>query len=457
MRLIRFCFVTLAAVGVSSPVLAQTTPAPLTPSAPATATAAAPPPETPPPPTPPVAGTGATPPPAPAAETPAAAPAKPHWYDAITLGAFVDAYGSINYNFPRPQTTTLGLGGNQFRGYDVTNGFALNWAGIDASYAPDPIGGTISLRAGPAAVLYNPTDAPYGLQLVKQAFVSWKPGGAMGSVTLDFGKWDQPYGSEVADTQLNIMYSRSLIYWYAQPLYFTGLRLDWAPSDKLDFKVFAANGWNQTVSMNRGKTVGLQVNWKPSATSLVSAGYAVGPQQSDTIVASCAPGTAPDAGGKCVTSANAPGGTTAVDVPGGASNLRHIADLVLDFTVAEKLRFLLNANFDAEDRTGTTTATWYGANLAVRYAITDIWSVAVRGDWLGDPDGWATQTFKKGTNLVDGTATLGWAPNANFLVKLEQRLDWVTTDANEALFQTGLTGSSHTQMTTMLGVVAKTN
>ncbi|HEY2509890.1 MAG TPA: outer membrane beta-barrel protein [Polyangiaceae bacterium] len=457
MRWIRFVPVATASVIALPATLAsaQTAPAP---PAPAPSAPAA---STPPAPTSPAPAT-AEPPPAPAAPAPAPgaaepAPAKPHWYDAITFGAFVDTYASINYNFPRPQTQTSGLGGNQFRGFDVTNGFALNWLGVDASYAPDPIGGAISLRLGPAAHLYNPNDAGYGLELVKQAFVSWKPGGASGTVTLDLGKWDQPYGSEVADTQLNIVYSRSLLFWYAQPLYFTGLRFDWAPTAALDFKLFAANGWNESVSLNRGKTVGLQANWKPSSSSLVSVGYTVGPQQVDTLVVTCPAGSAADASGACASAANAPGGTTAVAIDRATSRMKHLADLVLDFTVAEKLRFLANADFGAEDRPGASTTTWYGANLAVRYAFDDVWSIAGRGEWLGDPDGWATQTFKKNTNLVDGNLTLGWAPNANFVVKLEQRLDWIDTDAGGALFQVGLNGTSQTQTTTMLGVVAKTN
>ncbi len=450
MSLIRCsCIAVVVLLAGSSTAIAQTTPP---------VPAPVPPPPTAPPPGPSPAETAAPPPAAPAAPAPeAAAPAKPHWYDAITLGAFIDAYGSVNYNFPRPQTQTSGLGGNQFRAFDVTNGFALNWVGFDASYAPDPIGATISLRLGPGAQIYNPTDAPYGLEFVKQAFVSWKPGGASGTVTLDFGKWDQPYGSEVADTQLNIIYSRSLLFWYAQPLYFTGLRFDWAPTAALDFKLFAANGWNESVSLNRGKTGGFQANLKPSAASLVSVGYAIGPQQPDTLVVTCAPGTAPAAGGACVQQASAPGGTSAVADDAAAARMKHLADLVVDVTVADKLRFLLNADFGAEDRPAASTTTWYGANLAVRYAITDIWSIAGRGEWMTDTDGWITQTFRKNTNFVDGTLTLGWAPNANFLVKLEQRLDWATADGGAALFQKNVSDTAQTQMTTMLGIVAKTN
>ncbi len=453
MSLIRCSCIAVVALGAfTGTAFAQT-------AAPAPPTPASSPPATPPPETPPPAPAASPPSAVPATPGPdaAAAPAKYHWYDAITLGAFIDAYGSVNYNFPRPQTQTSALGGNQFRAFDVTNGFALNWVGFDASYAPNPIGATVSLRLGPGAAIYNSTDAHYGLEFVKQAFVSWKPGGASGTVTLDFGKWDQPYGSEVADTQFNIIYSRSLLFWYAQPLYFAGLRLDWAPTAALDFKLFAANGWNESVSVNRGKTGGFQANWKPSASSLVSAGYAIGPQQPDTLVVTCAPGTAPTAGGTCAPQASAPGGTSAVADDAATARMKHLADLVVDVTVADKLRFLFNADFGAEDRPAASTTTWYGANLAVRYAISDIWSIAGRGEWLTDTDGWVTQTFRKNTNLVDGTLTLGWAPNATFLVKLEQRLDWATADGGAELFQKNVSDTAQTQMTTMLGVVAKTN
>src|SRR5690606_18643526 len=68
------------------------------------------------------------------------------WYELVELHAFVDGYAGVNYNFPRPQT-----GGNRFRAFDTTNGFALSWIGVDASYAPDPVGATLSLRYGPTA------------------------------------------------------------------------------------------------------------------------------------------------------------------------------------------------------------------------------------------------------------------------------------------------------------------
>ena len=130
------------------------------------------------------------------------------WYEMLELHAFVDAYASVNYNFPRPQ-----WGNETFRSFDATTGFALSWVGVDASFQPDPIGGTLSLRYGPSAEILadrclhedrqaNPCDTDLGLHVLQQAFGSWAPGGAEGVLRLDFGKFDSIYGIERAEAVL---------------------------------------------------------------------------------------------------------------------------------------------------------------------------------------------------------------------------------------------------------------
>ncbi|MBV9949603.1 MAG: outer membrane beta-barrel protein, partial [Myxococcales bacterium] len=189
---------------------AQAPAPPPPPPAPAPAAPAEPAPPATPPAAPPAA---ATPPASPA--TPAA-PAPGNWWDKFSADAFVDAYGSINYNFPKPQGPIApfsAVGGNAFHALDTAEGFSVNWAGVNVSYAADPIGFTASLRVGPGAIAYHAgtSDGAQGLQFVKQAYATWK---VADKLTLDFGKWDQPYGSEVADSQLNMNYTRTLLWWY---------------------------------------------------------------------------------------------------------------------------------------------------------------------------------------------------------------------------------------------------
>jgi hypothetical protein len=380
---------------------------------------------------------------APASSTPTTEPLPSHWYDGVKVGAFIDVYAGVNANFPKPNV-------NSFRAFDANDGFSMHWIGLDANVPAAPIGGTVSLRFGPSTTAYAGADAAVGLQYVKQAFATWK---ASGKLTLDFGKFDQPYGSEVADSQFDPNYTRSALYWYAQPLFHTGLRLDWAVSDAFDWKFLLVNGWNDTVDVNTMKTVGTQIAIKPSDALLVVAGYLVGPEQPDSV--KCLAGTTLDAAtAACVPSATSTTDTTFA-IRGANSRLRHLVDLVVDTTPVAGLRFLFNADYGTEELI-SGRASWYGGNLVVGYGLSDVWSIAARGEWFVDAQGFMTATGKK-TTIVDGTVTLGATPTKNLLLKLDLRLDHVEVGGG-APFPKGSSGeTTEYQPTATLGVVATTN
>ncbi|MES1185418.1 MAG: outer membrane beta-barrel protein, partial [Myxococcales bacterium] len=283
-------------------------PAPLAPPPPADA---APPPPSPPPAAMPMEP--APPPPAMGAPLPEATSADPEpdlppaetyseggdsWYDSIEFSAFADAYASVNYNFPKPQ-----FGRNVLRAHDYSNGFALSWVGVNASYPADPVGATVSLRFGPTARQIgngcpaddkSHCDSGEGLENVKQAFASWKPGGADSMFTLDLGKFETPYGAEVSESHLNMNYTRSMLY-ASQPVFHTGLRASFAVSDLFDFKVLAVNGWNNTIDNNVGKSFGAQLNFhlknsEDADVVGISVGYLGGPEHDDTLVVHCGVG-----------------------------------------------------------------------------------------------------------------------------------------------------------------------
>jgi hypothetical protein len=441
--------------------------APAPPAPPAAAPAPAP--AAPPAPAPPEAAPAAPAAAPPAGGAPAPAPAGPaNWYDKFAADAFVDAYGSFNSNMPKPMApaslyagvppgpasagATYGNppGGNSFRAFDVAQGFAVNWAGLNVAYTADQIGGTVGLRFGPGAIIYHngTSDEVAGLQFVKQAYATWKP---VDKLTLDLGKWDQPYGSEVADSQLNMNYTRSVLFWYIQPLWFTGLRVDYAASDMLDLKVFAANGWNNTLGINRSKTFGVQAVLTPVKEAVFYVGYVGGPQQADV-----GAGT-PAAGG---TPAVPPG-----DVPDANSHWRHLIDFVADINPTSALRFLLNADFRAEDGLppppggmGTHSASVYGANLVIKYAFTDAFSGALRGEYYHDEHGDTLLTNTK-TDVEDGTLSLNYTVGSHLAFMLDGRYDHASTpDIPNApgIFQKNFSGFTDSQFTATLGVIAST-
>jgi hypothetical protein len=406
------------------------------------------------------------PPPAPppaAPDTEAKAPATA-WYEGFQAGAFIDAYASVNYNFPKPQT-----GANaRVRAYDVTNGFALAWAGVDVGRAPEPVGGQLSLRFGPSAQIYNAgSDANTALTYVKQAYASFKPGGAEGTVTLDFGKFDTWFGAEVADSQLNQNYTRGVLYWLAQPLFHTGLRATWQATDTFALKGGIVNGWNNSLDNNIGKSYAAQIAWAPAEQVSLALGWIGGPEQPDVVV--CAAGEAFDpATSSCVPDPASAGIT--VD-RGGANDFdawRHLVDLVVTAKPSEALALVMNLDYGVEGirvqddpadptRIRADGQAWYGGMLGARYQLSEVWAVAGRGEYYADPDGKTTGV--EGLSLLTGTLTLEAAPTSALLIRLEQRADvalGADADGAEEIFQREERDTSSSMITTTLGVVVRT-
>jgi hypothetical protein len=402
------------------------------------------------------------------------------WYDLIEFSAFVDAYASVNYNFPKPQT-----GKNRLRAHDKTNGFSLAWIGVNASYPADPVGGTISLRFGSAAreiaacvsrgdapagdAPQAPCDDDVGLENVKQGFVSWKPGGADSAVTLDLGKFDTPFGVEVAESHLNMNYTRSMLY-ASQPVTHTGLRANFAIADAFDFRVLAVNGWNNSIDNNIGKSLGAQAtfhlkNAEGSDVLTASLGYMGGPEHDDVQTIHCEAGTRfePSSSTGCVASM-APAG--AVETSGlvdhASSNtkgLRHLIDLVVTADPIERLRLVLNADFGRDSVRSAKTPSefegtnYYGVLLGARLAVVDAFGLAARGEFFHDSNGYISGFPGEEMNLVGGTLTLELLPADFLTLRLDNRLDW----ASKQIFDKELRERGGYQFTTTLGVVGHTN
>lgn len=378
------------------------------------------------------------------------------WYERVKIGAFVDAYGSLSARNPRPPSY---LTANRYRAYDQHNGLALHWVGADATVEPEPVGATVSLRFGPSAAIYTGSpDNELGLTSVKQAFVAYKPGGAAGKVKIIAGKFDTIYGAEVADSQLNITYTRSMLNFYAQPFFHTGVRADVQLREDLEVRAMVVNGWNNAVDNNVGKTFGLQLNAHPTEQLLLSLGWIGGPEQPDRIRISCAEGTALDrTTGACNPSASAPASDVTLARGSANKRFRHLIDAVVDWTPNDRFRVLFNFDWATEQilapfTTTAETKVWWGSDVTVRAKVHALAFIGLRGSYIRDRNGFLVGTGRD-TRVASGTLTLGYTPTPNFILKLEPRVD----RANEEDFLVGTDGASRTQATLTLGLVATTN
>jgi hypothetical protein len=391
------------------------------------------------------------------------------WYDSIAFSAFVDAYASVNYNFPKPQS-----GRNVLRAFDSSNGFALSWVGVNASYPADPVGATISLRFGPTARLAagcladdkTQCDSGQSLENVKQAFASWRPGGADSLFTIDVGKFDTPFGVEVAESHLNMNYTRSMLF-ASQPVTHTGLRGSFAISDAFDLKLLAVNGWNNSIDNNVGKSFGAQANFHlrndEDADLLgISVGYLGGPEHDDTLIVHCRAGEAFVAGStQCVSAPSEKDPSQGVlDRPSSnTKGWRHLVDLVVTSNPIEQLRLVLNADFGLDNvRTAANQEafegkSYFGVLLGARVAVSDQFGVAARGEYFHDSNAFINPYPQNTQDLVGGTLTLDYLPADFLTIRLDNRFDW----SSHKIFNKEIRDMVGNQFTTTLGIVAHTD
>jgi hypothetical protein len=401
------------------------------------------------------------------------------WYDAIEFRAFVDGYLGLNWMRPKPPGGANGV----TRAYDTSNGFGLSWAGVDATYPAEPVGGTVSLRFGPTAeriansCISGTCDSSVGLSFVKQAFASWRP---WNPIQLDFGKFDTIYGAEVAESQDNMNYTRGVVYWFTQPLFHTGLRVNAQLTDNLTLRALVVNGWNNTIDNNLGKDLGLQLalNLPRSGNGgtllATSLGYLGGPEQDDSAMIQCDPATQhfdPSSPSGCSAGM---GGATSGRVDRGSSNtkgLRHLIDFVATLTPTDALTIQLNADLDIErvrdsvDTTRFVQHEWYGVMLGARYQFVEKFGAALRGEYLADPDAYGTGIAKlfaptdpntpppSDIKLLTGTLTLDYRPADFLILRLDNRVDW----SNKKIFPKSVRDLTGVMPTTTLGVVVTTN
>jgi hypothetical protein len=342
------------------------------------------------------------------------------WADNLSLGMFVDTYYNFDFNRPRLQTANS-LGHNP---YVRTNGFALAFLGLDASYSLGPVGAVASLRFGPgASPLIGQTDTGIGLDNIWQAYLTYAP---VDGLTLDMGQFATIYGAEVGESWMNINYTRGALYFNYQPFWHTGLRVGYQVSDMVKINALVVNGVNQPIDGDRSPEFGLQLAMTPAEVFFLAVGWYGSPIDSD---------------GKFW--------SNFVDV---------VATLNVD-------ALTLIGNFDVGfNDVGEESNSYWGLSLAAKYAVTEQVALGLRGEYLADPD---ALNFAFGENLITGTATVEYAPVENIVFRLDGRVEKADADiytgksaalvTDEDTMETSYAPNTDTLVTAVLGVVVKTN
>lgn len=373
-------------------------------------------------------------PPPPAEPLPPAqeAPAAP----AVNFNLFADTYVSYNSSetgspppyhraydnkTPYDPVTQFPDGG----GFGNRSLFGLSFVGLDASFDTGVVGATAFLRFGPSVPIFYGTDGgPAGIDSILGGYITVKPTEAL---TLDAGYFGTIYGAEVAESWINLNYTRGGLYYAMQPFYHFGIKANYAINDMVALRAMVVNGANNIADENDAPAFGLQLalNDLGGVFDLFAGGFYE--SGSDSFW----------------------GIETFVDVVGILT--------LGDVTVIGNFDYNINRGDDEADP-ATEDVSYWGAMATVGYAITPEVGVAVRGEYLADPDGVVFLPLEGGdatedSNVVTLTGTLDLKLVPHLVLRPEFRYEM----AGREIFADGDGAPTDTWFTGVIGLVAHTH
>lgn len=305
----------------------------------------------------------------------------------------------------------------------IANGFALEWAGLDANYDGGEVGATASLRFGDAVPTYFGNQAPNGIANLTQGYLTWQP---HERVVLDLGQFGTIFGAEVAESWANLNYTRGGLYYLMQPFWHTGLKGSVAISDSFGVNAMVVNGVNSSFDEDDAPSVGLQAAITPSdAFELYVGGMQTLDSENDTS-----------------------GFDTFLDLVAVISAGDFTGVLNADFNISRD--GVLDAAGEPED-----DAKFFGASAAAGYAFSHLFGAALRYEFLRDPD-----DMLYGANPDDGTTihtltgTLDLKPlheRDNLIIRWDNRYEF----ASEDIFRNTTDEAAGGWFASVLGVVVK--
>ncbi|MBC8088807.1 MAG: porin [Phycisphaerae bacterium] len=191
----------------------------------------------------------------------------------ITWGAFVDGYYAWDFQQPGNFDRSF-AGGALFTTQPARhNEFNINLAFVEAKLDGQRVRGRIALQTG-TSVQSNYSGEPANGQVsgpslsrhIQEAVVGAK---IAENVWVDGGIFFSHMGMEGWLSRDNPTYTRSLVAEYS-PYYQSGAKLTWAATPKLTAQVNVVNGWQNISENNRGKGLGIRLDFAPMANSTLS-------------------------------------------------------------------------------------------------------------------------------------------------------------------------------------------
>ena len=308
----------------------------------------------------------------------------------VTVSAYIDAYYAYDFNKP--------VSGD--RPYFVSmprhNEITINLAFIDIKYSSSRLRGRFvpgfgtyinANYAAEGGSLKNIVEASAGIKLFKNK-----------NIWMDAGVFGSPYTNESAISKDHLAYTRSFAPEYV-PYYLSGLKLTLPLSNKIIGYFYLLNGWQQIGDPNKGKSLGTQLEYRPSDNWLINWNTYVGSEESPTV---------PE------------------------NRTRYFSDV---FFIYAKGDFSATGcvYYGLQKRDELNNATWWQANLIGQYSILKNTSVTTRIEYFEDPESVQITpiTNVEGFSCYSASVGLNFRLAENFMIRTEYRSFYSTQEVFE--------------------------
>ncbi|MDJ0366492.1 porin [Hymenobacter sp. H14-R3] len=274
------------------------------------------------------------------------------------------------------------------------NEFTVNQALVGLRYDDGVVHGALGLQAGtyPEA---NYAAEPAVFQHIYEAYAGFRP---FKKAWLDLGIFGSHIGYESAISKDNWTLTHSLAA-EGSPYYEAGAKLRYEVSPQVTVTGLVLNGWQNIRDNNRGKAVGTQVQWRPSARWLFNSSTFLGNEQPTDSV----------------------------------RRQRFFHDFYLTYAASSRLSVL--ALFDVGTQQARRAArgadTWHTGALLVRYRFSPLprnrWTAALRAEYYYAKNGVVVRDAGPRASAPDyfvrgGSLNVDYAPARRLLVRLEGKV-----------------------------------
>jgi hypothetical protein len=263
--------------------------------------------------------------------------------------------------------------------------FALNLALLRAQLSGDRVRGSVGFALG----TYMEANYAAEPEHFRNVFEAWGGVSLGGGTWLDAGILPSHIGFESAITPLNWTWSRSMMAEWS-PYYLTGVRLGFEPGERTTANVLLVNGWQNIRETNGGKSLGVQVQHRPSDRLLLNWSGYVGDEAADGD---------PDA------------------------LVRIFNDFWAQLTISERLEVAAVVDVGTQELAGGDRGRWYGVSALARVRLAPMWALGLRVERFADPDQVNLVTgLADAFETASGSVNLDWTPAEGIVLRVEGRV-----------------------------------